>query len=313
MASDSLLYALGILCAVCAAAINGLSFVFNKKSTAGGNGAENNDTDQALLPAEQSESRNTKSSARNFLTSCNWWIFFSLTSGSELLGMLAYNLAPAMIIAPLGSLAVLSSCVFAWLMFEEIMSGIQKSGIFLALFGCSIIVVNTNPMQELSGFKVFVDQHLLSLPFLIFLLVSSIIAVIMIFLRNRHFMFRLLFCVVISAYVNTSCKSVGIAVKAWMRGTEKPEMFLENPYFWAIVVVMVSSIPVYLIHITKVIGSNDKVSITVPIFFVCNSTGIVLANAILFREYHGLGVVNIVSIALAFGVAMVGVFNLYGY
>merc|ERR1712066_741805 len=102
------------------------------------------DSDERQLSTRDNDSQ-TSVSTRDFIKSWHWWIFLFLTVGAEALGLLAYNMTPALIIAPLGSLSIIATLIGSWYQFGEKLTQTKRNGIVLALFGCIIIVVNTKP------------------------------------------------------------------------------------------------------------------------------------------------------------------------
>jgi len=335
--ADYVMYTIGIMFALVNAAMGGASFVFNKMSTLEAeskmdeDGYNNNeetstgscrlwpsgndtadadakDDDESPLGSETGSKKGVP--IKYFMKTWNWWLFFLLTLLGESAGVIAYNLAPAMLVAPLGCLAIVTTCICSWYYLGETLTLSKRIGILLSLLGCAIVVVNTHPMHNMKTFNRFVHDHIKKAPFLCYALINFIGIVITFVFRRHHVLCRVAFTSLCSAFINLGCKTVGVAVKSVFSG-DTDGKFLIDPYFWIMFAVMVVSATAYMIQITKALGASDTINITIPIFYVANCASVVLANSMLFQEYHGLTITNLVSLACAFTVATIGVFNIY--
>jgi magnesium transporter len=84
----------------------------------------------------------------NYLKYPLWWVGISLMSLGELGNFLAYGFAPASVVAPLGTVAILSNALLAPLMLHEHLRKSDMVGILIAVVGAAAIVLSSSETEE---------------------------------------------------------------------------------------------------------------------------------------------------------------------
>ncbi|KAA1466270.1 DUF803-domain-containing protein [Dentipellis sp. KUC8613] len=79
-----------------------------------------------------------------YLKSKLWWSGFLLMNVGELGNFISYAFAPASVVAPLGTFALIANCVFAPFLLGERFRKRDLLGIALAVFGAVTVVLSTN-------------------------------------------------------------------------------------------------------------------------------------------------------------------------
>ena len=69
------------------------------------------------------------------------------------------------------------------------------------------------------------------------------------------------------------------------------------------------SIVAYVLQITKAVSKGD-VNVVIPVYYVLNTTSIIVGNNIVFQEYTGLTPANVVTLLAGFGVSSIAVFHI---
>ncbi|KAF9452063.1 DUF803-domain-containing protein [Macrolepiota fuliginosa MF-IS2] len=80
-----------------------------------------------------------------YLKSKIWWSGFFLMNVGELGNFISYAFAPASVVAPLGTFALIANCVFAPVMLGEHFRKIDFLGVCVAIVGAVTVVLSSNP------------------------------------------------------------------------------------------------------------------------------------------------------------------------
>ncbi|KAM5534879.1 hypothetical protein V8D89_011434 [Ganoderma adspersum] len=114
----------------------------------------------AIMPVEVTQvssqgttrhgSREQKPKAQNaaetdYLRSKLWWFGFLLMNIGETGNFISYAFAPASVVAPLGTFALIANCMFAPLMLKERFRKRDFLGIIIAILGAVTVVLSANP------------------------------------------------------------------------------------------------------------------------------------------------------------------------
>ncbi|KAL6298111.1 magnesium transporter NIPA-domain-containing protein [Sparassis latifolia] len=81
----------------------------------------------------------------DYLKSKLWWVGFLLMNVGEMGNFISYAFAPASVVAPLGTFALIANCLFAPLMLKERFRKRDFFGIVIAVIGAITVVLSTNP------------------------------------------------------------------------------------------------------------------------------------------------------------------------
>ncbi|KAI0952553.1 hypothetical protein AcV7_008314 [Taiwanofungus camphoratus] len=90
------------------------------------------------------QQKNNSSSESDYLKSKLWWLGFLLMNIGELGNFISYAFAPASVVAPLGTFALIANCLFAPLMLKERFRKRDFFGIIVAVVGAVTVVLSTN-------------------------------------------------------------------------------------------------------------------------------------------------------------------------
>lgn len=127
---------------------------------------------------------NYEAQESEYLKSKLWWLGFLLMNVGETGNFISYAFAPASVVAPLGTFALIANCLFAPLLLQERLRKRDLFGVFLAVIGAITVVLSSNTSDtRLSPEKLFkaVSQH----AFLIFSAIYVVCASILMGLSER--------------------------------------------------------------------------------------------------------------------------------
>ncbi|KAF9008899.1 magnesium transporter NIPA-domain-containing protein [Cyathus striatus] len=87
---------------------------------------------------------NSEENEADYLKSKLWWLGFLLMNLGELGNFISYAYAPASVVAPLGTFALVANCIFAPLLLKEQFRKRDVLGILIAIIGAVTVVLSTN-------------------------------------------------------------------------------------------------------------------------------------------------------------------------
>ncbi|KAF8665725.1 hypothetical protein AX16_000173 [Volvariella volvacea WC 439] len=127
------------------------------QSSIDGHQSESSSEGTSLLPVDVEQPTNEDSrrlhlqkfelddsNESDYLRSKLWWLGFLLMNVGELGNFISYAWAPASIVAPLGTFALVANCVFAPLLLGERFRKKDLFGILVAIIGAITVVLSTN-------------------------------------------------------------------------------------------------------------------------------------------------------------------------
>ena len=160
-----------------------------------------------------------------FLKQPFWWLFILCTALGEACNFIAYLYAPATMVAPLGCLSMVVTCILSWYALGEKITSTGKLGIVLGILGSTMIIVNAPANTEIKSLEQLVSDYLNQGPFIVYFTVNTMLAGTMAVLRKQHFVFRILLVSFLSPYVVISAKD---SFSLYFRFL----LFLEISDFW---------------------------------------------------------------------------------
>jgi len=87
----------------------------------------------------------SSSQESDYLKSKLWWLGFILMNVGETGNFISYAFAPASVVAPLGTFALIANCLFAPLLLHERLRTRDLFGVVLAMIGAITVVLSANP------------------------------------------------------------------------------------------------------------------------------------------------------------------------
>ncbi|KAI7807746.1 magnesium transporter NIPA1 [Triplophysa rosa] len=276
----------GVVIAVLSSFVNGSTFVLQKKG---------------MLRARKS--------GRNYLTDCVWWCgTFAMIVG-QIGNFLAYNAASAVVVTPLGALGVLFGAVLAAWVLQEHLNLIGKLGCALCCCGSVVLIIHSPKSENITS-RAELEERLMDPVFLVYIALVVLLLIILIgWLAPTHgksnIMVYVGICSLLGSFTVPSSKGLGLAAQEAFSGTPSSDsraLFL----FLSLLGILIVSILIQFTFINKAL-ENFSSSMFEAIYYVTFTSCVILASAILFKEWTALGIVDCLGILCGFITVSVGV------
>lgn len=214
-----------------------------------------------------------------------WWAGLLTMGIGEAANFTAYAFAPASLVTPLGALSVIISAVMASKFLNEKLNLLGKLGCFLCILGSTIIVLHSPKEKEIEDLQILFDKMVDPgfVLYVILILGSSVFVAIFIAPRQGHsnVMVYIYLCSGIGSLTVMSCKALGLAIRDTISG--KVNNFATwMP--WFLIIVTLTFIAIQMNYLNKALDIFNT-GIVTPIYYVMFTTLVIVASAILFREF----------------------------
>lgn len=230
----------------------------------------------------------------------------------EVANFAAYAFAPATLVTPLGALSVLVSAILSSYFLSERLNLHGKIGCLLSVLGSTVMVIHAPKEEEIETLNEM--SHKLGDPaFVVFATLVVIVSLILIFVVGpRHGQTNILVyitvCSVIGALSVSCVKGLGIALKELFAG--KP--VLRQPLAWGLLLGLVVCVSTQINYLNRALDIFNT-SIVTPIYYVFFTTSVLTCSAILFKEWQGMPVDDIIGTLSGFFTIIVGIFLLHAF
>ncbi|KAF8570434.1 hypothetical protein P879_00582 [Paragonimus westermani] len=286
-------FSAGVALALMSTLLIGSGFIFKKR---------------ALLRSE-AHGKRARDGGLVYLRDWLWWLGLSMFALGEFANFIAYALAPAAVVTPLGGLSVLVSAVLSARFLEESLNVNGKLGCFICLLGSTLVVLHA-PKEQVVNSLFEIREKFFDKPFLIYgLLVLLLSLALICFLGPRFGKTNPLVYVLISAGLGSisvmACKGLGIAIGEMIAGS--PSQILSSWFFWLLLVLLILGVSIQLYYLNRALDlfNTGLITALLYVFF----TGLVLtASAILFREWVTLTLLDYVELLFGLVLITLGVF-----
>lgn len=296
--SDAVCFFIGVGLAVGSTIFNGISFIIKKK---------------ALLHAAINGSSRASAGGFGYLKEWMWWIGLTTMGIGELANFAAYAFTPASVVTPLGALSILVTAVLASVFLNEELNLLGKIGCFLCILGSIIIVIHAPQETEIDGLTELLNK-VKETSFVIYLIAILCICLFCgCFLGPRYGNETVLVYITVCSFSGsltvTGCKGVALCIHEAFEGN------LENWKHWQpwiLLVMVVVCICIQMIYLNKALDAFNT-GIVTPVYYVMFTTMVLIASAILFKEWKCLDAKDIVSNICGFLVIVTAVILLNSF
>ncbi|XP_029989086.1 magnesium transporter NIPA1 isoform X2 [Sphaeramia orbicularis] len=217
---------------------------------------------------------------------------------------LAYNAAPAVIVTPLGALGVLFGAVLASWILGEHLNTLGKLGCALCCCGSVVLIIHA-PKTEAVTSRLELEDRLSDPVFVLYaLLVVLLLMVLIVWIAPAHgtsnIMVYVAICSLLGSFTVPSSKGLGLAAQdAFVEG---PSSSRALALFLCLLVTLAISILIQFFFINKALELFSS-NMFEAIYYVTFTSTVILASAILFKEWTALTVSD--SLAMLCGLTTV--------
>lgn len=276
---------LGITITVVSSFINGSTFVLQKKG---------------ILRAREK--------GGSYLRDAVWWSGTLAMIVGQIGNFLAYNVAPAVIVTPLGALGVLFGSVLASWILKEHLNILGKLGCVLCCCGSVVLIIHT-PKSETVTSRLQLEERLSDPAFVIYsLLVVLLLLVLIVWVAPVHgtsnIMVYVAICSLFGSFTIPSSKGLGlVAQEAFGQG---PSSGRALNLFLFLLTTLAISILTQFFFINKALEVFSS-NMFEAIYYVTFTSTVILASAILFKEWTALTISDCLAILCGLATVCVGV------
>ncbi|KAJ6599219.1 magnesium transporter NIPA-domain-containing protein [Mycena vulgaris] len=241
----------------------------------------------------------------DYLKSKVWWLGFILMNVGELGNFISYAWAPASVVAPLGTFALVANCVFAPLMLSERFRKRDILGILIAVIGAVTVVLASNA----SDTRLDPDALLAAIsqmPFIVYTCVYVIGIIILSILSQgragRQWVFvDVGLCALFGGFTVLSTKAVStLLTMEWF------EMFTKWITYPTIAVLALTGVG-QIRYLNRALMRFDA-KVVIPIQFVLFTMSAIVGSAILYGDFKKATFHQLVTFLYGCAATFTGVF-----
>jgi len=246
-----------------------------------------------------------EASEGDYLKSKLWWLGFILMNVGELGNFISYAFAPASVVAPLGTFALIANCIFAPLMLKERFRKRDFLGILIAIIGAVTVVLSANPSDvrlDPQGLIHAITQR----PFIMYTAVYIAGIVVLAWLSEResgkkHVYVDVGLCALFGGFTVLSTKAIStLLTLEWF------EIFTEWITYPVIAILLGTGIG-QIRYLNRALMRFDS-RIVVPTQFVMFNLSAIIGSAILYGDFIEATFHQIVTFLYGCAATFAGVF-----
>lgn len=224
----------------------------------------------------------------------------------EICNFVAYAFTEAILVTPLGALAVVVSAVGSSIFLKERLSFVGKIGCALTILGAVIIMLNA-PEQASATTIQQVKHFAISKVFLPYCgIVLSIVAFLILWVAPRygqtHVMVYISICSLIGGISVVCTQGFGASVVSAISGV--PHQW-DYWFLWVLFIFVVITLLFEIVYLNKALNIFNT-SVVTPIYFTFFTTMTLVSSAVLFQGFNGT-VVEIITVVMGFLCIVCGV------
>lgn len=241
----------------------------------------------------------------DYLKSKLWWFGFILMNIGELGNFISYAFAPASVVAPLGTFALIANCFFAPLMLKERFRKRDFLGILIAVIGAVTVVLSANPSDVRLGPDALVHA-ITQRPFVIYAAIYIAGAVILTTMSERGAGKQYVYvdvglCALFGGFTVLATKAFSTLLTL-----EAFEMFTQW-ITYPVLLVLIGTGVGQIRYLNRALMRFDS-KVVVPTQFVMFNISAIVGSAILYGDFARATFHQIVTFLYGCGATFAGVF-----
>ncbi|EGI62689.1 Magnesium transporter NIPA2 [Acromyrmex echinatior] len=273
---DTTNFYIGLGLAIASSVFIGASFIIKKK---------------ALIQLQKYGGLRASSGGFGYLKEWMWWAGLLSMGLGEAANFVAYAFAPASLVTPLGALSVLISAVLASRYLNEKLNLLGKMGCLLCILGSMVIILHSPKEEEISSLS------------------ELIIKIREPAYGKQNILVYICLCSSVGSLTVMSCKGLGLALKETISGGKNA---FANWLTWVFIFSVILCIMIQMNYLNKSLDLFDT-SIVTPVYYVFFTTLVIIASAILFKEWAKMNIENILGASCGFLVVIIAIFLLNAF
>ncbi|KAJ3916358.1 magnesium transporter NIPA-domain-containing protein [Lentinula edodes] len=241
----------------------------------------------------------------DYLKSKLWWSGFLLMNVGEMGNFLSYAWAPASVVAPLGTFALVANCLFSPLILGERFRKRDVLGVIIAIIGAVTVVLSSNASNGRLDPEALV--HAISqTPFIVYACIYAMGAMILASLSQtsygqRYALVDIGLCALFGGFTVLSTKAVSTLLT--MQWSQVFTSVITYPVILCLVLTGVGQIR----YLNRALMRFDS-KIVIPIQFVLFNLSAIIGSAILYGDFKKASFHQIVTFLYGCAATFAGVF-----
>ncbi|KAJ3598831.1 hypothetical protein NHX12_032795 [Muraenolepis orangiensis] len=274
----------GMIIAVVSSLINGSTFVLQKKG---------------MLRAQAKGS--------SYLKDAVWWSGTLSMIVGQIGNFLAYNTAPAVTVTPLGALGVLFGAVLSWWVLRERLELLGQLGCVLCCCGSVVLIIHAPHAQSITS-TTQLEESLLDPVFVCYVsLVLLLLITLIVWVAPAHgsskIMVYVSICALLGSFTVPSSKALGLVAEEAFLGGGSPRALV---LFLGLLGTLAASVSTQFLYINKAL-EQFSCNLFEAVYYVAFTSSVLLASALLFKEWRELTVVDSLAMVCALVTVFIGV------
>ncbi|KAI0080677.1 DUF803-domain-containing protein [Panus rudis PR-1116 ss-1] len=241
----------------------------------------------------------------DYLKSKLWWFGFVLMNIGEVGNFISYGFAPASVVAPLGTFALIANCLFAPLMLGERLRKLDLFGIIIAIIGAVTVVLSANTSDTVLDPPGLIHA-IARRTFIAYATIYIVAAIILSGLSERPIGSRFVYidvglCALFGGFTVLSTKAIStLLTLEWF------DIFTEWITYPVLVVLVGTGIG-QIRYLNRALMRFDS-KVVVPTQFVLFNLSAIVGSAILYGDFQKATFHQITTFLYGCGATFVGVF-----
>ncbi|KAJ7179277.1 DUF803-domain-containing protein [Mycena filopes] len=241
----------------------------------------------------------------DYLKSKLWWLGFTLMNVGELGNFISYAWAPASVVAPLGTFALMANCVFAPFMLGERFRKRDFLGIFIAIVGAVTVVLSSNASDTRLDPDALLEA-ISQTPFLVYTCVYVAGIIVLSVLSQGRIGRQWVFvdvglCALFGGFTVLSTKAIStLLTMEWF------EMFTKWITYPTIAVLAGTGVG-QIRYLNRALMRFDS-KVVIPIQFVLFTMSVIIGSAILYGDFKKATFHQLVTFLYGCAATFTGVF-----
>lgn len=244
----------------------------------------------------------------DYLRSKIWWSGFILMNIGETGNFISYAFAPASVVAPLGTFALIANCIFAPLILKERFRVHDLAGILCAMIGAITVVLST-PSPDENPPPLTPDALIAAISqrsFVVFTIIYLVWAVVLAGLSEGGFGRRIVvvdvgLCAIFGGFTVLATKAIStLLTEEWGK------IFAEWITYPVLAVLIITGI-LQIRFLNRALKRFDS-KIVIPTQFVLFTLSAVIGSAVLYKDFQRATFHQMVTFTYGCGATFAGVF-----
>ncbi|KAJ1967983.1 hypothetical protein IWQ62_001522 [Dispira parvispora] len=262
----------------------------------------NSERNHTALDAKPTQEPNTQGTA--YLRSRWWWLGMVLMVSGEIGNFMAYGFAPASVVAPLGTVTLITNVFLAPLILKERVRGRDLLGVILAATG-AVVVVSSLQSVEVVLTPGALWEALLSFQSILYYLVTVAAILGLVALSpqwgNRIILVNLGLTALYGGYTVLSTKALSSLLQL------KFILVFKYPITYFLLAILLYSAVLQIRYLNRALQYFDSTQV-IPTQFVLFTLSAIVGSAVIYRDFSGVSLEDALWFILGCSLTFSGVF-----